>query len=81
MIEREPWRRRRSTPAPLRGDEHYRRALRAPHARRHSFEGYWVAQPYLPDVHKDRRFYNPSDQGYEAEIKARGEKRRSAGED
>ena len=52
----------------------------APHPRRHSYAGHWVAQQYLPDIHKDRRFYNPSDQGYEAEVKARVEKRRTAGE-
>ena len=40
-----------------------------------------MAQQYLPDLHKDRRFYNPSDQGYEAEIKAQVEKRRAAGEE
>ncbi|MFN8485197.1 MAG: hypothetical protein U0768_19340 [Anaerolineae bacterium] len=47
----------------------------------HIYEGHWVAQQYLPDIHKDRRFYNPSEEGYEAEVKARVEKRRDAGED
>ncbi len=42
--------------------------------RRHSYEGHWVAQQYLPDLHKDRRFYTPSDQGYEVEVKQRVER-------
>ena len=45
----------------------------------HIYEGHWVAQQYLPDIHKDRRFYPPSDQGYEAEVKARAEKWRTEG--
>lgn len=40
----------------------------------HSFPGHHVAQQYLPDEYKDRRFYEPSSEGYEAEIKARLEK-------
>ena len=44
----------------------------------HSFEGHWVAQQYLPDIHQDRRFYTPSDEGYEAEVKARVARWRSA---
>ena len=49
-----------------------------PHPRRHSYAGRWVAQQYLPDIHKDRRFYNPSGQGYEAGVKERVEKWRGA---
>ena len=46
---------------------------------RHSYAGHWVAQQYLPDIHKDRRFYQPSDEGYEAEVKESVEKWRTAG--
>jgi hypothetical protein len=45
----------------------------------HSFPGHHVAQPYLPDSVKDRRFYDPSDQGYEREIGERGERWLAAG--
>ena len=45
--------------------------------KRHSYEGHWVAQQYLPDLHKGRRFYNPSAEGYEAEVKARVERWRA----
>ena len=38
-----------------------------------------MAQQYLPDSVADRRFYNPSDQGYEAEVKARVEQWREEG--
>ncbi len=34
----------------------------------HDFEGGWVDQAYLPE---DRRYYEPVDRGYEAEIKKR----------
>lgn len=37
----------------------------------HNHEGHWVKQQYLPDDLKDRRFYHPSDQGYEAQIAER----------
>src|SRR5436305_7929231 len=36
----------------------------------HDFEGGWVDQAYLPE---DRRYYEPVDRGYEAEIKKRME--------
>ncbi|MFN8497968.1 MAG: hypothetical protein U0641_08935 [Anaerolineae bacterium] len=56
-------------------DASYKGAARLGHGKGyqypHSFEGHWVAQQYLPDIHKDRRFYNPSDEGYEAEVKER----------
>ncbi|NJK63062.1 MAG: AAA family ATPase [Synechococcaceae cyanobacterium SM2_3_1] len=32
----------------------------------HDYEDHWVAQSYLPNSLKDRKFYTPSDQGYEA---------------
>lgn len=45
----------------------------------HSFEGHWVAQQYLPDSVADRRLYDPSDQGYEAQVKERVKKWREGG--
>ena len=44
----------------------------------HNHEGHWVKQQYLPDELKDRRFYHPSDQGYEAQIAKRLKKWRDA---
>jgi len=44
----------------------------------HNHEGHWVKQQYLPDELKDRRFYHPSDQGYEAQIAKRLKKWRNA---
>jgi hypothetical protein len=37
----------------------------------HDFEGADVDQQYLPDVIAERRYYLPTDQGYEATIAAR----------
>jgi putative ATPase len=37
----------------------------------HEYPGHWVEQQYLPDVLKGRRYYEPSDQGYEREIRER----------
>ncbi len=37
----------------------------------HSFYSHWVRQQYLPDSLVGRKFYNPSDQGYEKEIAER----------
>lgn len=39
----------------------------------HNFEDAWVEQQYLPE---DRRYYEPTDRGYEAEIRERLEKLR-----
>src|SRR5207248_9266697 len=39
----------------------------------HDFEGGWVEQEYLPEA---RRYYEPVDRGYEAEIRKRLELRR-----
>lgn len=44
----------------------------------HNFAGHYVAERYLPDELKGARYYEPSDQGYEATIKARLEARRQA---
>ncbi|MBI5032668.1 MAG: AAA family ATPase [Chloroflexi bacterium] len=40
----------------------------------HEFPGHWVAQQYLPDRLRGKRFYEPSDQGKEKDIAARLEK-------
>ncbi len=37
----------------------------------HDFPGHWVAQEYLPWALRGKRFYEPSDQGYEREIAER----------
>jgi len=42
----------------------------------HDYPGHWVEQQYLPEGVKGKRFYQPSDQGYEREIKERLNKRR-----
>ena len=34
----------------------------------HSYEGHWTAQQYLPDSVLGSQFYQPSDQGYEAQV-------------
>jgi len=43
----------------------------------HEYEGAWVAQEYMPER---RRYYRPSDRGYEAEIARRLEQWRRAAE-
>jgi putative ATPase len=37
----------------------------------HNFDGNYIAARYLPDRLKDRIYYSPSDQGYEAQIQQR----------
>jgi putative ATPase len=37
----------------------------------HDFEGHYVPQDYLPEKLRDRRYYEPTDSGEEAAIKAR----------
>ncbi len=44
----------------------------------HSFEGHHVAQNYLPEAIKGMRFYEPSDQGYEAQAADRLDRWRKA---
>ena len=44
----------------------------------HAFENHWVAQQYLPEGLKGKRFYHPSDQGEEAEVGEAIEKKRQA---
>jgi putative ATPase len=40
----------------------------------HHFEGHIVAQDHLPDELKGKRYYQPSDQGFEARIAERLER-------
>ena len=62
-------------------DASYKGAARLGHGKGyqypHSFPGHHVAQQYLPDSVADRRFYDPSEEGYEAEVKARVEQWRA----
>jgi putative ATPase len=63
-------------PAHLR-DTHYRGAEQLGHGEdyqySHDFEGGWVDQAYLPE---ERRYYEPTDRGFEAEIRRRQEELR-----
>jgi putative ATPase len=63
-------------PAHLR-DSHYKGAQELGHGEdyqySHDFEGGWVDQAYLPE---ERRYYEPVERGYEAEIKKRMEELR-----
>ena len=58
-------------PAHLR-DAHYQGAAVLGHGAGyeypHDHHGAWVAQQYLPDQLTDRRWYQPSDRGFEEEI-------------
>jgi putative ATPase len=40
----------------------------------HEYEGHFVEQQNMPDSLRDRRYYTPSDEGYEKEVGARLEK-------
>jgi putative ATPase len=44
----------------------------------HAYREHWVAQQYLPDRLQGRVFYQPSDQGREAEVRAQVARRREA---
>ncbi len=44
----------------------------------HAYRDHWVAQQYLPDALQGRVFYQPSDQGHEARIRAEVARRREA---
>ena len=44
----------------------------------HDFDGADVEQQYLPDELRERRYYLPTDQGYEATISGRQEARAEA---
>ncbi len=47
----------------------------------HDYPGHWVEQQYLPTALKGRRYYQPSDQGYEREIQERLKKWRDKPDD
>ena len=42
----------------------------------HAYRDHWVAQQYLPDALQGKVYYQPSDQGYEADIAQRVARRR-----
>ena len=42
----------------------------------HAYRDHWVAQQYLPDALQGKVFYNPSDQGYEYNIREEVSRRR-----
>jgi putative ATPase len=42
----------------------------------HAYSGHWVAQQYLPDSLQGKVFFEPSDQGYEARLRADVARRR-----
>lgn len=44
----------------------------------HAYRDHWVAQQYLPDHLQGKVYYKPSDQGYEAGIRERVQRRREA---
>jgi putative ATPase len=44
----------------------------------HAYREHWVAQQYLPDALQGRTFYEPSDQGYERDIRDQVTRRREA---
>ncbi len=55
-------------------DAHYKGAQKLGHGigykYAHNYKNHYVKQQYLPDDLKDRTFYNPTNQGYEEQIKA-----------
>ena len=44
----------------------------------HDFPGHWVKQEYLPAELRGRRYYYPSTEGYEQEIREHMEKRQTS---
>jgi putative ATPase len=57
----------RNAPTKLMKDLKYGRDYKYPH----DFEGHVVDQDYLPEKLKGRRYYDPTDNGYEADIRKR----------
>ena len=62
----------RNAPTPLMKGMGYSGGYKYPH----NFEGNYVPEEYLPEALRGQRFYQPSDNGEEAEIKARLEEQR-----
>jgi putative ATPase len=67
----------RNAPTKLMKAEGYAEGYRYPH----DYPGHVVAQQYLPDDLAGRRFYDPTDVGYEREIARRLDERRKAADD
>jgi putative ATPase len=59
----------RNAPTPLMEKLGYGKEYKYPH----QFEGHFVAENYLPEQLKERKYYMPSEQGFETEIKKRVE--------
>ena len=62
----------RNAPTPLMKELGYGKNYQYPH----NFEGHYIAEHYLPEKLKDKRYYRPSDQGEEKEIRERMRKLR-----
>jgi putative ATPase len=56
-----------NAPTDLHDDMGHGRGYKYPH----NFSGNYVAEDYLPEDLRGRRYYEPSDNGYEATIKER----------
>ena len=59
----------RNAPTPLMEKLGYGKEYKYPH----QFEGHFVAETYLPEQLKERKYYMPTEQGFETEIKKRVE--------
>ncbi len=59
-----------NAPTDLHDDLGHGRGYKYPH----NFSGNYVSEEYLPEQLRDRRYYEPSDNGYEQEIKSRLER-------
>lgn len=57
----------RNAPTPLMEKLGYGKEYKYPH----QFEGHFVAETYLPEELKERKYYMPTQQGFETEIKKR----------
>jgi putative ATPase len=73
-----------AVPVHLR-DSHYRGAKKLGHGAGyqypHDFPNNYVEQQYLPDELKGRKFYHPSENGYEARVRERLRKNRGGDEE
>ena len=67
----------RNAPTPLMKDAGYGDGYAYPH----DHPDHFVVEQYLPDDLRDARFYEPSDQGHEADVRSRQEKRWGAKKD
>ena len=65
-------------------DAHYKGAAKLGHGKgylyAHDYPMHYVKQQYLPDEVADRKFYHPSENGYEQKIRAYFDKMESAPE-